>query len=372
MIKLKRMTAILLSAVMLVCMLCIPAGATSKVAAPNDVSVYFNDTRGICLQWAKVSGADRYRILMYDKSSKKYTTAAETPGALYIKEDVEPGKTYKFKVASLTKNGTDANGQFTYKVQGTSSVIKVKTQKITPAAPKMKVKVNGERVTVTFDAVKGATNYRLYMYDFDKKKFVLKSEMKSKVFSFDTEPGTKYSIKVSAVFEYGSVYKKEMSSKKFTFTTAGKSTSSSGGSDKTSSTTKKEDTKTSSANAGEFKPSSAGDSSAQVLKRNGITEYTTSKKKSVVKYTAEVRWNGKVCKYEASFTNDKLGLEAVYCEGTEKEYEKLLAAYKKKYGEPQQFGNICIWEADEDTEISLTYTAGEKLITLAYMYPFAS
>lgn len=97
--------------------------ASSKLAAPSYVLCSKKSSDSAELMWGSVSGADAYRIYMYNASSKKYVSYKTVKGTSYTVTGLKPGKSYSFKVAALKKSGGK------YVAGKKSETVKVKTLK---------------------------------------------------------------------------------------------------------------------------------------------------------------------------------------------------------------------------------------------------
>ncbi|MCM1059129.1 MAG: redoxin family protein [Eubacterium sp.] len=93
---------------------------TKKLAAPQNITATTNYS-SVEIKWGSIKGADAYRVYQYDSSSKKYVTVTTTSSTNYTAIGLTSGKTYKFKVAALIKNGQN------YSAQTVSSVISATT-----------------------------------------------------------------------------------------------------------------------------------------------------------------------------------------------------------------------------------------------------
>lgn len=93
---------------------------TKKLAAPTNVSTNANYS-SVDINWSSVKNADAYRVYQYDSAKKKYITVKTTSATNYTVKSLTPGKTYKFKIAALVKNGKK------YYVQTLSNVFSATT-----------------------------------------------------------------------------------------------------------------------------------------------------------------------------------------------------------------------------------------------------
>ena len=72
---------------------------TQKLPAPGSLKASASDST-VKLTWNKVTGADKYRVYMYDSASGKYKEYAETEDTSYTAEGLVNGKSYKFMTAA--------------------------------------------------------------------------------------------------------------------------------------------------------------------------------------------------------------------------------------------------------------------------------
>ena len=95
--------------------------ATKKAELPAPEHIAGKVSKdSIVLTWDKVEGADGYRVYMYDTETKKFKKYKTVSGTKCTVKDLEKGKTYYFKVATLTKSGKS------YVKNGISSKVTVK------------------------------------------------------------------------------------------------------------------------------------------------------------------------------------------------------------------------------------------------------
>ena len=123
--------------------------ATSKITASQS-------TTAINLKWNKVTGADGYRIYMYNTKTKKWdavkTVSASTLS--YKVKDLKEGTKYKFKIKAYKKvNGETIWGKAT-------DVFETATKCKTPSIKKLTT-TKGE-ATFTWSNVSGESGYQVY------------------------------------------------------------------------------------------------------------------------------------------------------------------------------------------------------------------
>lgn len=95
------------------------AATTKSLSAPENISGKVSKD-SIILTWDKVEGADGYRVYMYNPETKKYEKYKSVSGTKCTVKSLKSGKTYYFKVATLTKSGKK------YVRNGVSSKVAVK------------------------------------------------------------------------------------------------------------------------------------------------------------------------------------------------------------------------------------------------------
>ena len=91
------------------------------LAAPTDIKASKTSSK-ITLSWEAVSGADAYRVYMYNDETDKYEKYKDVSGTKCTVSGLKSGASYKFKVAALKKS----NGK--YKAGKQSKAVSVKTK----------------------------------------------------------------------------------------------------------------------------------------------------------------------------------------------------------------------------------------------------
>ena len=105
------------------------SAASVDVAAPSGIKITA-EKNYITLKWDKVSGADAYRVYLYDKASGKYKVYKNVSGTSCKVSGLSAGTEYKFRVSSLVK----VNGKL--KEQKKSGIIRSKTKADKKSLPK--------------------------------------------------------------------------------------------------------------------------------------------------------------------------------------------------------------------------------------------
>ena len=97
------------------------SSSNGTLAAPTGIKSS-KSTDKIILSWDAVSGADAYRVYMYDSSTGEYEQYKDVSGTKCTISGLKSGTAYKFKIAALKKS----NGK--YKAGKRSKEVSVKTK----------------------------------------------------------------------------------------------------------------------------------------------------------------------------------------------------------------------------------------------------
>lgn len=97
------------------------SSSAKNLAAPTDIKASKTSSK-ITLSWKPVSGADAYRIYMYDAETGEYEQYKDVSGTKCTISGLKSGTAYKFKIAALKKS----NGK--YKAGKRSKAVSVKTK----------------------------------------------------------------------------------------------------------------------------------------------------------------------------------------------------------------------------------------------------
>ena len=112
------------------------AAETAALAAPQNIKGKVSKD-SIVLSWDKVEGADAYRVYIFNSETKKYEKYKTITGTKCTVKSLESGKTYYFKVTTMTKSGKS------YVTNGTSEKVSVKmTAKKTDSKKKTEHKLS--------------------------------------------------------------------------------------------------------------------------------------------------------------------------------------------------------------------------------------
>lgn len=96
--------------------------SSDKLSAPDGIKAS-RKANSVTLSWNEVSGADGYRVYLYNAESGKYEKYKDVKNTKCTVEDLEKNTKYKFKVAALVKK----DGKYT--AQTASKTVSVTTSK---------------------------------------------------------------------------------------------------------------------------------------------------------------------------------------------------------------------------------------------------
>ena len=101
------------------------------------------------ISWSKVNGAKKYRIFYY--GSRGWTRMVDTADTSYIDKDVRSNHNYTYTVRCITEDGSAYTSDF----RPGKSVKYVE-------APKLTLSSTSKGVSIKWNAVAGASKYRVY------------------------------------------------------------------------------------------------------------------------------------------------------------------------------------------------------------------
>ena len=154
-----------------------PFDASTKCAAPKITKIETTKNT-ITLTWNKVEGATGYKVFQYSPSKGKYVLIATVKQTSYKKtKNLKPGTTYKFKVNAYTEFSEEKT------LEGVTTKEFKATTKCTPPKIKNYKPSAGQKATIKWSAIAGATGYQVY-YSTDNSNY-------KKAFSTTSEEGTK-------------------------------------------------------------------------------------------------------------------------------------------------------------------------------------
>ncbi len=166
-----------------------PFDASTKCAAPKIIKIETTKNT-ITLTWNKVEGATGYKVFQYSPGKGKYVLIATVKETSYKKaKNLKPGMTYKFKVMAYTELSEEKT------LEGVTTKEFKATTKCTPPKIKNYKPSAGQKVTIKWSAVAGATGYQVYYSTNNsdyKKAFSTTSEAGTKIFTPSAKGKTIY------------------------------------------------------------------------------------------------------------------------------------------------------------------------------------
>lgn len=159
--------------------------------APKDVKAS-QTTTTITLSWDKVKGADGYRIYRYDTDTKASTKLATVTSTKYKIKRLKSGTKYHYAIRAYTKTESDKIWSVRTEVIATSTK---------PKAPVITAKAGTKKAVISWDKVKGATGYVIYMATSKSGTYKKVGSVKSGTLTYTCEKLTsrkKYYFKVRA------------------------------------------------------------------------------------------------------------------------------------------------------------------------------
>lgn len=121
------------------------------LGTPENIKSSHIDYQSIKLTWNSVEGAKAYEIYCSKNQDTGYAKIGITSNNYYISEKLVTGTTYYFKIKSVSEGTESSLSTAVYKAPKPEV-----TAKITAKS------VNYDRVKISWSAVKGATEYRIY------------------------------------------------------------------------------------------------------------------------------------------------------------------------------------------------------------------
>ncbi len=138
----------------------LPIGATAIIRAAQS-------STAIKLAWAPVSGADGYRVFVYDTASKKWNALKDVYGTSVTFTELKSGTVYRYAVKAFTVDNGKKSFSHDY------STIETATKALAPS--KIVAKQTASAIKLSWTAGKGATGYRIYYKSGNKWKVCVKS-----------------------------------------------------------------------------------------------------------------------------------------------------------------------------------------------------
>ena len=162
-------------------------------------SSYTSTPTAIRINWNKVSSAAGYRIYRYDASTKKWvklgTIKDSATTTFRDSKSLVPGTKYQYKIKAYTKvNGTTVWGN-------ASSTFTASTKAVPTVKMQSSYTATTHAIRINWNAVSGASGYRIYRYNTTTKKWNTLKTVSSKTTTYRDSrlvAGTAYKYKVKA------------------------------------------------------------------------------------------------------------------------------------------------------------------------------
>lgn len=330
----------------------ITASAASKLAAPKSIS-YSATENSITLKWNKVSGADAYRVFMFDSDTDEYEKYKDVTKTSCKVSELSAGKTYKFKVAALVKK----SGKYVLQTKSDKITTKTESAEKLAAPTGLKASASETKIKLTWNAVDGADAYNVYKYnsssdEYKKHKRVSGTSCNVK----NLKSGTKYKFKVAAVVENDGSYVAQTKSKVVSATT------------KSSMRTE----------PAEFKYPASGAKKSTVLRDCGIANYEYDSKDGW--YSGEAIYLGVVSNVYLRFSDDgAINYVGVFTPLSYSKYTIWRDAHKDTFGTDytlttDEYGDLQYEWIGSDIIYSLKYISRSKKVYtfVAYRSTYAA
>lgn len=161
---------------------------TEKIAKPTDTEATITSSGNVSAQWEKVKDADGYRIYIYNENTNKFEYLKQTKLTKYVIKNPEIGKQYIFRVRAIKKTGTGYEfGPYSDNMVVTPTLKVPDISKVT--------RLSSNKATISWDKVKSADGYRVYVYNSKKKKYDYAGTTKSTKFTITAKGAAKVRIR---------------------------------------------------------------------------------------------------------------------------------------------------------------------------------
>lgn len=175
----------------------IEAEAAGAIPAKvNNLKVIERDENELEFKWDKVYGADGYELRRYNASTEKWVLAENSRDNVADVENLKSATVYRFKVRAYEydKNGNKVYGSYSYVLRTGTKPNEVDNLRVTSKTT--------SSVTLKWDKVTRADNYRIYRYDSSKSEWIHVSTVSgtSKTIS-NLKSNTSYKFRIRAWYE---------------------------------------------------------------------------------------------------------------------------------------------------------------------------
>ena len=161
----------------------------------TNLTAYNVDDDEVNLKWSKVSGADGYQVYVFNESTGKWKKLGNTAKTYYEAENLASAKVYKFRVRAYDKKTSGIDYSAYAKITVATEPDEVENVKVSAKTK--------NSLTFKWNAVKGATMYRVYVYDTVQGEYIKKANTdKTTVKISNLQEGRTYKFKVRAYYKY--------------------------------------------------------------------------------------------------------------------------------------------------------------------------
>lgn len=170
---------------------------TVKPKAPAKLRQSASTLSSVSVSWSKASGAVGYNVYRYDSAKKAWKLASYVTKTKCTFKNLSAGETLKLRVRSVFKNGKTS-------VLGGSADITVSCASVAAVTGLKQSSATLSSVTVKWNAVSGASKYRVQKYDASKKKWqTLTETAKTSLTVSGLSAGEKVKLRVRTIFVEG-------------------------------------------------------------------------------------------------------------------------------------------------------------------------
>ncbi len=168
-------------------------GKTIKYLKTPQITKLGSAKDGVKITWGKVSGAEKYRV--YVKKDGKWKTVSNTTSTSVVHKDVQSNQSYTYTVRCISSSGKTYTS--VYDKNGKSI-----TYIASPVLSKVENTTSG--VKVSWKAVTGAQNYRVYVKGGEYKSWTKVADTTStSLTDKKAQSGVKYTYTVACMSEDG-------------------------------------------------------------------------------------------------------------------------------------------------------------------------
>lgn len=172
------------------------AKVTTKPAQVKNLRLNSSTTNKLVVRWAKVTGAEGYKVSLYNGATGKSKVLGTTTKNSYTIDKLEAGTPYSVKVSAYVKNGSkEYAGSYSKELQTAT-----KPEKVTDV--KLKA-VNAKSLKLSWTKQSNVSGYRVYCYNASGKALGSQYTTTNSISYTGLKQGVKYQFKVRACVKVG-------------------------------------------------------------------------------------------------------------------------------------------------------------------------